>query len=336
MRGRTAIIGLVVIVIIVVSGYWFLQRQQYESTDNAYLKANMVLISAKVQGYVTQRLIDDNQPVKQGEVLVVIDDRDYRARLEQAEANRLAQQAQIKKLQAMKVVQQARIDSANANIQAAQITLALLRKDLKRFNNLIRQGSASTQSLDKVQTQVKQAVAELGSLKAQLLAEKGQLLTLDSQIEATRANLKQAEAQVLLAKLDLENTQVRAPFDGVIGRRGVQLGQLVTPGLALAYLVENNKLWLEANFKETQVEFMRPGQLVDIHVDAYPDKTFHGTVDSFAPATGSEFSILPPENATGNFTKIVRRVPVKIVFDSGQDISLLKSGFSVVARVKVH
>ncbi|WP_198244425.1 HlyD family secretion protein [methane-oxidizing endosymbiont of Gigantopelta aegis] len=336
MRGRTAVISLIIILILVAIVYWLLQRQQYETTDNAYLKANKVLISAKVQGYVSQRLIDDNQRVKQGDVLVVIDDRDYQARLAQAEANMLAQKAQINRLKAMKQVQQARINSAKADVEAAKIKLALLRKDLKRFNNLIRQGSASTQSLDNIQTQVKQTAAELSSHEAQLLAEKGQLLTLDSDIEATKANLKSAQAQWQLAKLDLENTRVRAPFDGIIGRRGVEVGQLVTPGLALAYLVEDNKIWLEANFKETQVEFMRPGQPVEIHVDAYPDKTFYGEVKSFSPATGSEFSILPPENATGNFTKIVRRVPVKIVFDSDQDIRLLKPGFSVVVSVKVR
>ncbi len=336
MRGRTAVISLMIILMLIAIAYWFLQRQQYESTDDAYLKANKVLISAKVQGYVSQRLIDDNQRVKQDDVLVVIDNRDYQARLAQAEANMLAQKAQINRLKAMKQVQHARINSANANVEATKIKLALLRKDLKRFNNLIRQGSASTQSLDNIQTQVKQAAAELSSHEAQLLAEKGQLLTLDSDIEATKANLKSAQAQWQLAKLDLEHTRIRAPFDGIIGRRGVEVGQLVTPGLALAYLVEDNNIWLEANFKETQLEFMRPGQPVEIHVDAYPDKSFHGEVDSFSPATGSEFSILPPENATGNFTKIVRRVPVKIVFDSGQDTRLLKPGFSVVVSVKVH
>jgi len=336
MRGRTAVISLIITLMLVAIAYWLLQRQQYETTDNAYLKANKVLISAKVQGYVSQRMIDDNQRVKQGDELVVIDDRDYQDRLVKAEANMLNQKAQINRLKAMKQVQQARIDSAKSEVEVAKIKLALLRKDLKRFNNLIRQGSASTQSLDNIQTQVKQAAAELSSHGAQLLAEKGQLLTLDSDIEATNANLKSARAQWQLAKLDLENTRVRAPFDGIIGRRGVELGQLVTPGLALAYLVEDNKIWLEANFKETQVEFMRPGQAVEIHVDAYPDKTFHGEVDSFSPATGSEFSILPPENATGNFTKIVRRVPVKIVFDRGQDMRLLKPGFSVVVSVKVH
>jgi len=139
-----------------------------------------------------------------------------------------------------------------------------------------------------------------------------------------------------LAKIDLEHTQVKAPVDGIIGNRGVQLGQLVRPGVALASLVQNSKIWVEANFKETQLQHMRLGQPVTVKVDAYPDLELTGKVDSFSPASGSEFSILPAENATGNFTKIVRRVPVKIVFDSTENIQLLRPGLSAEVKVKVH
>jgi len=337
MRRRSIVISLLIVIpLFVWIGFWILQRQHYESTDNAYLKTNMVLISPKVQGYVTELLIDDNQVVKEGDVLVTIDDRDYQAQVERMEANQRVQQAHIRRLLAMKVVQKARIVGVEASIKAAQIRLTLLAKDLNRFKNLIQQGSTSVHSMDKIQTQFKQANAELNSLQAHLREEQGQLHTLDAEIEATQASLKSTQAQVLLAQLDLENTRVKAPVDGIIGHRGVQLGQLVRPGLTLCYLVERDKLWLEANFKETQLEFMHPGQAAKIYVDAYPHLTFYGKVDSFAPATGSEFSILPAENATGNFTKIVRRVPVKIRFDPGQNISLLRPGFSVVVQVKIH
>jgi len=334
---RNIILSLLLLLPLIVGGaYWLYERQQYETTDNAYLKANIVLISPKVQGYVTELALDDNQVVHQGDVLVSIDDREYRARVAQAKARMKAQVAHIESLVAMKVVQKARIESAKADIVAARARREQLNKDLRRFKNLIRRGSATTQSLDNIQSKFKQATAELQGLQARLAGEKNQLITLDAQIEETQASLKSAEAQWQLAKLDLENTRVIAPVDGIIGHRGVQLGQLVRPGVTLAYLVENRNIWVAANFKETQIEFMRPGQPAVIEVDAYPDLELQGKVDSFSPASGSEFSILPPENATGNFTKIVRRVPVKITFTPDLDTHLLKPGLSAEVRVKVH
>ena len=166
-------------------------------------------------------------------------------------------------------------------------------------------------------------------------AQQTQLSTFDSEIAESEARVKQAQAQVALAKIDLELTKIRAPFDGVIGHRGVQLGSYIQTGMTLAYLLETKKIWTEANFKETQLQNMKIGQSVQIHIDAYPDLKLIGKVDSFSPASGSEFSILPPENATGNFTKIVRRVPVKIVFDNNADAALLKSGLSVSVKVRV-
>ncbi|MDD5754146.1 MAG: HlyD family secretion protein, partial [Methylococcales bacterium] len=191
------------------------------------------------------------------------------------------------------------------------------------------------QTLDKIQAESKQAAAELRGSQAAVSAQQKQLTSFDSEQTEAEARVKQAQAQVSLAKIDLENTKIRAPFDGVIGHRGVQLGAFVQAGTNLAYLLETQKIWAEANFKETQIENMKVGQPVKIHVDAYPNLIFTGKIDSFAPASGSEFSILPAENATGNFTKIVRRVPVKIVFDTNENTALLKSGFSVNVKVQV-
>jgi len=315
---------------------WLFERLKYEMTDNAYLKTNIVLISPKVQGYVTRLFIDDNQAVRQGDVLVEIDDRDYQARVLLAEADMNAVSAHIQSLQLMKISQQDRIDSAQAEIVAAQARREQITKDLTRFKNLIKRGSASTQSLDRIQSGFKQATAELSRLRSQLAAAKNQLTTLDADIGEAQARFASTKAQWQLANLDLTYTRVKAPVDGIIGHRGVQLGQLVRPGMTLAYLVENRKIWVTANFKETQLEDMRIGQSALITIDAYPNLQLHGKVDSFSPASGAEFSILPAENATGNFTKIVRRVPVKIVFDSDTDTRLLKSGLSVEVRVKVH
>ncbi|TRW92084.1 HlyD family secretion protein [Candidatus Methylobacter oryzae] len=317
-------------------GYWLLERQHYETTDNAYLRSNIVLISPKVEGYVTKIAISDNQAVKQNDVLVTIDDRDYQAKVIQAQADVNEELAHIERLRAMKTSQRAHIETAGANIAAVQARREQIQKDLQRFNNLIDRGSAARQALDKIQAESKQAQAELRGSQASASAEHNQLAALDSEITETEARLQNAQAALELAKIDLEHTQIKAPVDGIIGNRGVQLGQLVQPGVALASLVQDSKIWVVANFKETQLEHMRPGQQVTIEVDAYPELKLTGTVDSFSPASGSEFSLLPEENATGNFTKIVRRVPVKIVFDTGADTKLLKPGLSVTARVHVQ
>ncbi|HEY8037388.1 MAG TPA: HlyD family secretion protein [Methylobacter sp.] len=317
-------------------GYWLLERQHYETTDDAYLHSNIVLISPKIQGYITNIAVNDNQAVKQNDILVMIDDRDYQAKVTQAEANVNAEIAHIERLRAMKTSQHAHIETAGANIVAVQARREQIQKDLQRFNNLIDRGSAAKQLLDKAQSESKQAAAELRGSQAAASAEHNQLATLDIEITETEARLENALAQLALAKIDLEHTQIKAPIDGIIGNRGVQLGQLVRPGVALASLVQNSKIWVEANFKETQLQHMRLGQPVIIKVDAYPDLELTGKVDSFSPASGSEFSILPEENATGNFTKIVRRVPVKIAFDSIENIQILRPGLSVEVKVKVH
>jgi len=250
-QSRSFILNLPIFLLLLVGGaYWLYERQHYETTDDAYLKANIVLISPKVQGYVTALKIDNNQVVHRGELLVSIDDRDFRARVAQAEAQMKAKAAHIESLEAMKVVQKARIESAKADIIAAQAQREQLSKNLRRFRNLIQRGSATTQSLDNIQAKFKQATAELDSLRAHLTGEKNQLITLDAQIDETDASLKSAAALWQLAKLDLENTRVIAPVDGIIGHRGVQLGQLVRPGVTLAYLVENRNIWVAAISKK--------------------------------------------------------------------------------------
>lgn len=338
MRSFRSVLLILLIAVPLVAGigYWLVDRQQYETTDDAYLQSNIVLISPRVQGYVTQVAVDDNQAVKQNDVLVTIDDRDYQARVIQAEANVSAEIAHIQRLRAMKTSQRAHVETAGANIAAVQARREHIQKDLERFQNLIDRGSAARQSLDKVESESKQAAAELRGSQSAANAEHTQLATLDIEITETEARLENAKAQLSLAEIDLEHTRIKAPIDGVIGNRGVQLGQLVRPGVALASLVQNSKIWVEANFKETQLQHMRLGQPVTIKVDAYPDLELTGKVDSFSPASGSEFSILPEENATGNFTKIVRRVPVKIVFDASENIQLLRPGLSAEVKVNVH
>lgn len=331
---------LVLLALTVVAGagiaYWYKAIRPFETTDNTYLKAHISLISSKETGYVKDVLFEDNQKVMPGDLLVVIDDHDFRARVAQAEAQVMMETARIQTLETEKRAQEAKIHQEDANIAVAQADLERTAKDLKRFEHLATDGAVSAQTRDVAAAAYKQAVAQREKYRSSRQEAETRLTALEAQIDESRARLQAARAALDLARIDLSNTRITAPFAGIIGNRSVQVGQLVKPGSVLAYLVPLDGLFVEANFKETQIGRMRPGQPADIRVDAYPDLRFEGMVDSFAPASGSEFSLLPPENATGNFTKIVRRVPVKIRFRPGTDVSLLRPGLSTIVKVKVR
>lgn len=333
--------SFVILFILIILGlsamlYWLKAIHPYETTDNAYLKAHVSLISPKESGYVTAVLFEDNQAVKAGDLLVTIDDRDFLAEVAKMQAQLTMEQARIQTLEAHKRTQTAKIQQETANIQAAEAELRRADQDLQRFNNLAEEGAVSAQTRDTAAAVHSQSRAQLTKMQSSKQEAQDQLTTWDMEIQETRARIQAAEAHLSLARIQLANTHIIAPMAGMIGNRSVQLGQLVKPGSVLAYLIPTQDVFVEANFKETQIAAMRPGQTVEIHIDAYPDQHFEGVIDSFAPASGSEFSLLPPENATGNFTKIVRRIPVKIRFNAGTDLSPLKPGLSTVVKVKVR
>lgn len=334
---RTTLI-LLTLIVSTAAGivYWLEAIHPFETTDNTYLKAHISLISPKETGYVKEVLFQENQKVMPGDLLVVIDDHDFRARVAQAEAQVMVETARIRTLETDMRAQSAKIHQEEANIAAAEADLERTEKDLKRFGHLAADGAVSAQARDVAKAAYKQAAAQREKYRSSRLEAESQLASLDARTGETRARLQAAQAALDLARIDLANTHIPAPFAGIIGNRSVQVGQLVKPGTVLGYLVPIDGLFVEANFKETQIGRMQPGQPVDIRVDAYPDIRFEGTVDSFAPATGSEFSLLPSENATGNFTKIVRRIPVKIQFRPGTDLSRLRPGLSTVVKVKVR
>jgi membrane fusion protein (multidrug efflux system) len=328
---------LILLTVIVASTwYWLTAIHPYETTDNAYLKAHTSLISPKETGYVKEVLFQDNHKVMPGDLLMVIDDHDFQARVAQAEAQVLLETVHIRTLETDKLTQAAKIRQEAANIAASEADLERAAKDLKRFGNLAVEGAVSAQTRDSAESTHKQANAQRDKVRSARQEAESRLAALDAQIEETRVRIKAAEANLELTRIDLANTHVVAPIAGIIGNRSVQVGQLVKPGSPLGYLIPTDGLFVEANFKETQIAQMQPGQSVEIRIDAYPDQVFQGVVDSFAPASGSEFSLLPPENATGNFTKIVRRIPVKIVFQTGSDLSRLRPGLSTVTKVKVR
>ncbi|MGI9212865.1 MAG: HlyD family secretion protein [Methylococcaceae bacterium] len=318
------------------AAWWFQTLYPYESTDNTYLKAHMSPISPKLSGYVRDILFKDNQSVQVGAPLIVLDDADFKARLAQAEAQVRLESAHIHTLETGIGVQQARIAQEQASLAANAAERERLGRELNRYARLVQDGSVSVQLREATEAALKQAQSQQERLRATRLEAEWQRATLEAQRVESQARLNMAEAQQELASIDLANTRITAPLAGLMGNRGVQVGQLVQPGRVLAQLIPAEGLFVEANFKETQMEAMRPGQAVEIRVDAFPDRRFEGTVDSFAPAAGSEFSLLPPENATGNFTKVVRRVPVLIVFKPGSDIRLLRPGLSSRVKVRVR
>lgn len=312
---------------------WYMGRN-LQSTDNAYIHGEVTTISPRVAGYVDSIAVTDNQGVGSGDILVRLDDRDYRARLDDAEASVAEARAALHGFDTRLSAQETAIDVADAGVAEAVADLALARKDLARIEPLARNDFASGQRLDTARSAVARYAASLDSAKAQLAAATSQMAVIAADRIAQQARIAQAEAQAEAARIDLENTVIRAPLGGVVGNRAVRVGQYVTPGTHLLAVVPLDRVWIEANFKETQIGKMRAGQTVEITVDAFPGETLTGTVGSLSPASGSEFSLLPAENATGNFTKIVQRVPVRIELPADSPLlGRLRPGLSVDVAV---
>lgn len=316
--------------------YWVTEGQYHESTDNAYLQADEVAISPKVSGYVGDLRVAENQPVRKGELMLSIKDEDYRAELKQAEAALDARRAAVQTMDEQITLQMAAIDQAAANVRIAKVELDRTSEDYTRYEDLVKKGAASRQKFDYAKADRQTALAQVAAANATLAVEQGRIGVLRAQkVEAERA-VSQAEAARDIAQQALDDTRIYAPFDGVIGNRSVQTGALVQPGEQLLVLVPLPGVYVVANFKETQIGHMAPGQKVRIEVDAFPDADITGRVESFAPATGAQFSLLPPENATGNFTKITQRVPVRIALDNSELAKALRPGLSVVVNVDVR
>jgi membrane fusion protein (multidrug efflux system) len=314
---KKKVIGLVLCagaVVVVAAGWAWTSSNGRTSTDNAYVRGDVTSLAPKVGGYVTAVDVEDNQSVRAGDVLFRIDDRDYRARLAQAEANVDAARARLVNVDAESRLQQALIRQAEAQRQATVAELDLATRASDRRRQLVRGRVVSQAQVDESDTARSRAEAALSAASATVEAQQQRIAVLAAQREAAVAAVEQAQAARDLARIDLDSTVVRAPIDGVVGNRQVRVGRLVAPGVPLLDIVPVDDLWLVANFKETQIEHIRPGQRVRITVDGYSNETFAGEVDSFAPGSGSAFSLLPADNATGNFVRVVQRVPVKIRF----------------------
>jgi len=336
MRKLLLSIGLGVAVLAGGAGgwYWWAHGRFVETTDNAYVESDISVISPKIAGYIQRLNVADNQQVRAGDVLVVIDDRDIVARVDEAKAAVAGSRAAITSTDRRIELQAALIDQAAAAVESAEAERARAQPEYDRYKKMVATNIVAKSDFDRTAADLRKAEAELTRAKAELTAQRGQLIVLQAEREEAQARLAQNEAALAVAEVDLDNTIIRAPVDGVVGNKAVELGQYVRAGAQIMALVPLPSVHVVANFKETQIERMRPGQRVEISVDAYPGVTLEGSIESFAPASGAVFSLLPPENATGNFTKIVQRVPVRIaVPDDNPLAGLLRPGLSVEVRI---
>ena len=339
-RKKILRLGLLAIAMLSAVGYashWWMAARFIEDTDDAYVGADVTVISAKVPGYISEVPVLDNQFVKAGDLLARIDVRDYRAALAKADGAVAAQQASLVNLDAIEQLQQAVINQARAQIDASEAEAQRAGNDHSRYQTLVRTQAVSVQSAQQVEATWKSARADRARAEAGLLAARRQLDVIASQRGQAQAALQQAQADREQALLNIGYTELRAPVDGYVGNRRAKVGAYAAAGSQLISVVPAKGMWIDANFKEDQLAHMQVGQPVSIRSDILPGREFHGHIESLAPATGAQFSVLPPENATGNFTKIVQRVPVRVRLDSADaDFGALRPGLSVVAEVNTH
>ncbi len=313
---------------------WWTEGRFVEATDNAYVESNITVVAPKVAGYVTEVAVADNQAVKAGDLLVRIDDSDIRARIAQAEAKVAVARATVQSFEPRIALVAATVAEAQAGLAAAEAEVARAQVDLMRYQALKEQNVTSAQRLDTALADHRRAVAQRDRARAAIATQQGQTGVLQAARREAEAQVAEAEAALATIRVDLDNTVVRAPVDGIVGNRTVQAGQFARAGLQLMVLVPVDATYIVANFKETQLSRMRAGQPVKLSVDAFKEHPLQGRIESFAPASGAKFSLLPPENATGNFTKIVQRVPVRIRLDTQDPVARrLVPGLSVEVSV---
>lgn len=345
------VFGILVIVGAIFGIAKFIHGLHHEETEDAQVEANISPVLAKIQGYVKELRVDDNQFVHQGDTLVVLDDRDLQVRVDQAEAalenaqaNLASTRASLSTARDNQLTAQSNLDAAKASVQVAQVRERRARQDYDRYQALIQNHSITQQQFDQAQAEMESAEKQLEVAKGQeqaaateLSARRSQQTVSNENITLAQTVVKQRQADLDFAKLQESYAYITAPYDGVISRKSAELGQLVQAGQALFAIVDQSDKWVVANFKETQLEKMRPGQDVEIDVDAFPGETFKGKVESISPATGARFALLPADNASGNFVKVVQRVPVKVdISDAPEKEALLRAGMNAIVDVHLN
>jgi len=317
-----------------VYGHYYVTAGRYlETTDDAYVKADSTIIAPKVSGYIAEVLVADNEPVQSGQVLARIDDRDFRTALKQAQADVAASEAAVKNLNAQIELQEPLIQQQAAEVGATEANLKFAQQERARYDDLMKSGAGTIQRAQQTDAALRSQTAQLQQGKAGLIAANKRIEVLSTQRAQALAQLDRARALEQQAALNVSYTKITAPVDGTVGARTLRVGQYVQAGTQLMAVVPLNAVYVVANFKETQLTHLRNGQPVDLRVDSFHATKLKGHVDSLSPASGLEFALLPPDNATGNFTKIVQRVPVKIVLDDQSLNGLLRPGMSAEPTV---
>ncbi|MDB5253009.1 MAG: HlyD family secretion protein [Flaviaesturariibacter sp.] len=346
---------LIVLILLVVFGAWFgiskyTHAQHHEETDNAHIEANISPVIPRVAGYVADVRVRDNQPVKKGDTLVVLDDRDLRLKVAQAEAALATAKSNLGAAEATTTAATANIGTARASvstidaqIETAKVSVWRTQKDYERYANLVKDHSVTQQQYEQALAAKQTAERQLQVLEEQRAQAAQQTRAVATQSTATSSQvgvaatlIRQREVDVENARLNLSYTVITAQADGLVSKVSVQPGQYIQPGQSLFSIVLNDQLWVIGNFKETQLDKMKLGQKVSVHVDAFPGHAFEARVTSFSPATGSSFALLPPDNATGNFVKVVQRLPVKIEFANPSDPAVKQLRAGMNAELDVH
>ncbi len=310
-------------------GYGYLTTGRYlETTDDAYVKADSTIIAPKVSGYIAEVAVTDNEPVKAGQLLARIDDRDFATALDQAKADVAASEAAVRNLDAQIELQQPVIRQQAAEVDAAEANLKFAQQERTRYDDLMKTGAGTVQRAQQTDAALRASDAQLQQGKAALVAANKKIEVLTTERAKAVAQLAHAGAVEQQATLNLSYTRIVAPVDGTVGARSLRVGQSVQAGTQLMVVVPLEAVYVVGNFKETQLTHVRNGQPVELRIDSFPGRKLRGHVDSLSPASGLEFALLPPDNATGNFTKIVQRVPVKIVLDDQSLTGLLRPGMS--------
>lgn len=339
-KKKNIVIPIVLGVLLVVGAIFGIIEWNYYSkhvdTDDAQIDGDISPVIARVSGYVQDINFEENTRVAEGQILVKLDDRDYKVKLKQAESVREGANAGVGVTQSQIAATQANTSTAKANAEAAKAKLDLANKDYARYLNLIKDGSVTQQAFDQAKSAKESAEAAYRAANDQYVATVKQVGTSKSQLAVSSNVISQRQSDIDFAKLQLSYTEIKAPASGIVSKKNVQKGQLVQAGQSLFSIVNDGSLYVTANFKETQLEKIKSGLKVEVEVDAYPDEKIDGEVYNFSPITGAKGSLLPPDNATGNFVKVIQRIPVKIkIHPSKEMLAKLRPGMSVKATVSI-
>jgi len=340
-KKKKNIIPLILAVVLLIGAFFgvreYLYLKNHEDTDDAQIDADISPVVARVGGYVDSILFEENQQVNDGQLLLKLDSRDYELKVEQALAAQRGASATVGVSQSQINTTTASSSTAKANIEAARVRFWKADKDFNRYANLVKEGAITQQQFDQAKAERDAAKATLDAAEDQYKAASAQIGTSRSQLQVSSTGVDQKQADVDYAKLQLSYTTIKAPVKGIVSHKNIQKGQLVQAGQTLFSVVDNSSLYVTANFKETQLANLHTGEKVDVFVDAFPDEKIEGEIYNFSPATGAKFSLLPPDNATGNFVKVVQRVPVKIKINAEKELlAKLRPGMSVRASVRIH